>query len=95
MANLKKTLKKGHNSAMKTPTEKKKKHGSSDFSYLFHISNFKILSLIVLDRMQSVIHGCMVAHTHGQAQTILDHLQSVTHGCMHGQAQTNMPPKLL
>ena len=58
-----KTLKKGHNSAMKGPTEKKKKHKSSYFSYLFHISNFKILSLTVLDRMQSAMHQ---AHTDGR-----------------------------
>ena len=38
---------------MKSPTEKRK-YGSSYFSYLFNLSNFKILSLTVLDRMQSV-----------------------------------------
>ena len=44
---------------------KGKKYWSSNFSYLFHISNFKILSLTVLDRMQSVTHG----QTDGQTQT--------------------------
>ena len=36
---------------------KRKKYGSSYFSYLFHISNFKLLSLTVLDRTQSVTHA--------------------------------------
>ena len=34
--------------------KRKKKYWFSYFSYLFHISNFKILSLTVLDGMQSV-----------------------------------------
>ena len=42
----------GHNSAMKSLTEKKKIRVLL-FSYLFHISNFKILSLAVLDHMQA------------------------------------------
>ena len=44
--------KKGHNSAMTSPTEKKK-NGSAYISWLFHISYFKILSLTVLDRLQA------------------------------------------
>ena len=35
---------------------RKEKYGSAYLSYLFHIWNFKILSLTVLDRMQSVRH---------------------------------------
>ena len=39
---------------MKSPMEKKKKkYGSSYFPYSFHISNFKILTLTILDHMQS------------------------------------------
>ena len=57
----------GHDSATKSPMEKKKKKKSlSHFSYLFqfHISNFKILSLTVLDSMQSgVTHGSTHART--------------------------------
>ena len=34
------------------------KYGSSYFSYLFHKLNFKILSLTVVDRMQSMTHTC-------------------------------------
>ena len=52
--------KKGHNSAMTNPTEKKEK--SPYFSCIFHTLNFKILHLTVLDRMQSVTDG------RGQAQ---------------------------
>ena len=50
---VEKTLKKGHNSATTSPTEKKKKYGSAYFSYIFHISIFKIISLTILDRMQA------------------------------------------
>ena len=51
-------MKKGHNSAMKSLKEKKKKYGSSYFSHWFQTSEFKILSLTVLDRLQSVTHRC-------------------------------------
>ena len=52
--------KKGHNSAMKSPMEKEKKYGSANFSL-----NVKILSLTILDHMQSVID----AWTDRQAQS--------------------------
>ena len=52
-AKVKKVSKKGHNSAVSSLTEKKK-YGSAYFSCLFHVSNFKILSLTVHDRTQSV-----------------------------------------
>ena len=42
--------KKGHNSAMTSPTEKEK-NGSTYFSCLFHILSFKILSQTGFDRM--------------------------------------------
>ena len=47
------TSKKGRNSAMTRPTEKTK-YGSAYLSCLFHILNFKILSITVLDSIQSV-----------------------------------------
>ena len=53
---VEKTSEKGHKSATTSPTEKKKKYVSAYFSYLLRTSNFKILSLTVLDRMQSVTH---------------------------------------
>ena len=65
----KKTSKKGHNSATKSPTEKKNNTGPLIFLYLFHISNFKILSLTVLDKMQSVTHVRTHGWTDGQDQT--------------------------
>ena len=43
-----KTSKKGHDSRTTVLTEKKK-YGSAYFSCLFHISNFKVLSITVLD----------------------------------------------
>ena len=46
-------VKKGHNSAMTSLMEKKKK-GSAYFSCLVHILNFKILSLTLLDHVQSI-----------------------------------------
>ena len=49
----KKKSKEGHNSATTSPTEKKKKYVSAYFSYLLRVSNLKILSLIILDRMQA------------------------------------------
>ena len=42
--------------AMKSPTEKNKNTDPLIFHTLFNISNYKILSLTVLDRMQSVTH---------------------------------------
>ena len=45
--------KKGHNSAMTSPTDKKQKYGSACFSCYVNILNLT-LSLTVLDRMQSV-----------------------------------------
>ena len=45
----------------KSDSKEKKKYGSSYFSYQFHISNFKILSLTVLDCMQGVMDGQMHA----------------------------------
>ena len=60
----KETSKKGHNSATKSPTEKKKIRVLF-FSYLLHISNFKILFLTLVDHMQSVSQ----TRTDGQAQT--------------------------
>ena len=71
MAKYNKNVEQGYNFAMKNPTKKKKKkkYVSSYFSYLFHISNFKILPLTVLDRMQNVTHGRTHGRTHGQAQT--------------------------
>ena len=56
---------------MTSPTEKTKNTGQlifypySYFLCLFHILNFKILTLTILDRMQSVTDTC----THGQSQT--------------------------
>ena len=46
-------LKKGHNTATTSLTDKKKRKVSAYISWLLHISNFKILSLTVFDRMQA------------------------------------------
>ena len=65
MAKSKKRWKRGITLQQKV-WRKRKKYRSSYFSYLFLISNFKILSLTVLDHMQSVtMQGC----THRQAKT--------------------------
>ena len=48
------TSKKGNNSAIRSPTEKKNKYGSASFSCLFHTLNFKTVSLTILDHKQSV-----------------------------------------
>ena len=53
--------KNGHNSAMTSPTEKKKNTGP----LIFMLIPFKILSLTVLDRMQSVTD----AFTHRKSKT--------------------------
>ena len=58
-------MEKGHNSGTTSPTKKKKKkkkYGSAYFPSLFHIQNFKIQSLTVLDRVLSVTNG----RTNGQ-----------------------------
>ena len=59
----KKGSKNGNNSAMTSPTEKKKMQVRLFFMFILYILNFKILSRTVLDRMQSTTD----AHTNGQA----------------------------
>ena len=58
----------------------KKRYGSSYLSYLFHTSNFKILSITFLDRMQSVTDRDTDARTDARTPW---------------EAQTNMPPQPL
>ena len=55
MAKQKKTSKKGHNFATNTPMEKKKKYGSSYFSYLFHISKNELCFCIAMCLLKSEI----------------------------------------
>ena len=61
MAKSKKRRKRGITLQQRVQWKRKKKYGLSYFSYLFHISHFKIPSLTILDRMQCDrrTDGCM------------------------------------